>query len=65
MTLEQIIARAKRMKRIRHGLVLCDTCGTPASKDLSVKLGWTCCATCALGEADSFDDADLITVEAV
>lgn len=62
--LAKIIARAKKNGRIRDGLVLCENCDTPASMDLSLSLSWTCCAPCVWGEADSFDSADLISVEA-
>ena len=50
-TVERIIRRARNMGRIRDGLVICDHCDTPASRELSLALSWTCCA-CALGEAD-------------
>ena len=64
MTVEKIIARARRMNRIsKEGLVLCDNCDTPASKSLSTKLSWTGCAPCVLGEASSFDADDLIFVK--
>ena len=62
-TVEQIIKRARRMGRVENGLVLCDNCDTPASKSLSVDMSWTGCAPCMLGEADAFDEADLIAVE--
>lgn len=64
-TVERIIRRARNMGRIRDGLVICDNCDTPASRELSLALSWTCCAPCALGEADAFDDSDLISVEAI
>lgn len=57
---ERILARARRMGRIRDGLVLCDTCDTPASLACSIALAWTCCGPCATGEADSFNPDDLI-----
>jgi hypothetical protein len=60
VTLEKIIARARKLDRINGGLVLCGNCDNPASKSISLRLGWTCCAPCALGEADSFDSNDLI-----
>jgi hypothetical protein len=62
MTIAKIIERAKRMKRIKDGLVLCDNCDTPASRSLSLLLSWTACEPCVWGEADSYDAADLIHV---
>lgn len=62
MTLSRIISRARRMGRIRHGLVLCDNCENPASLSLSLDMSWTCCAPCVWGEADSFDPEDVIYV---
>jgi hypothetical protein len=58
--LQRIVATARRKKRIRDGLVLCENCDTPASKSLSLSVGWTACAPCVWGEADSFDATDLI-----
>ncbi len=63
MTIKKIIEKASRTGRIKDGLVLCENCETPASRSLSLSLSWTCCAPCALGEADSFDPKDLISVE--
>lgn len=60
--LDRIISKAKREGRIRAGLVLCENCENPASKDLSLSLSWTACAPCVWGEADSFDAGDLIAV---
>lgn len=62
MTINRIIKRARHMGRIRDGLVLCDICGKPASKELSQLLSWTVCAPCMLGEADSLDPNDFISV---
>jgi len=62
MTMAKLLDRARRMRRIDNNLVLCDNCDTPASKSLSLKLSWTCCAPCACGESDSFDSSDLIHV---
>jgi len=65
MTLEKIIKRARSQGRVKDGLVLCDICDNPASRELSQKVGWTACAACApcvWGEADSFDPKDLIPV---
>lgn len=59
----KIIARARRLGHVRDGLVLCDNCDTPASRELSLALSWTCCAPCATGEAGSFNAEDLIGVE--
>ena len=63
MTIKAIIDRARRMNAIKDGLVTCDNCDTPASASISKHIGWTACAPCATGEADSFDSADLISVE--
>jgi hypothetical protein len=63
MTEGAIVARALRQGRIAGGLVLCDLCDNPASLQLSLVLGWTACAPCAWGEADSFDNEDVIPVE--
>ena len=49
--------------RDNGNLVLCDNCDTPASWEMSVKLGWIGCMPCITGEADSFDDSDLIALE--
>lgn len=65
MTIEQIIARARRMGRIsKEGLVLCDNCDTPADAAASKAIRWTACAPCAYGEADALDPAEFITAEA-
>lgn len=61
MTIEKIISRAKRMDRIKDGLVLCDNCDTPASRKYSTALSWTGCGPCITGESDSFDAEDLIS----
>lgn len=58
--LAKIIERAKKAGRVKDGLVICENCDTPASRELSQKLHWTCCAPCVWGEAGSFDDKDLI-----
>jgi hypothetical protein len=60
VTIEKIIKRARKIGRIRDGLVLCDNCDTPASASISQAVGWTSCAPCTFGEADSFDETDLI-----
>lgn len=57
-----IIRRARRLGRTAGGFVLCDNCDNPASASLSAKLGWTACAPCVWGEADSLDASDLIPV---
>lgn len=62
-SLSEIIAAAKRKGNVRHGLVLCDLCDTPASRSLSQPLSWTGCAPCILGESDAFDAGDLISVK--
>ena len=59
--LVQIIARARRMGRIKDGLVLCDNCDTPASRTYSTALSWTGCGPCVTGEADTFDPDDFIS----
>lgn len=64
--LQKVIARAIRMGAVKDGLVMCensDLCGNPASASLSTAVGWTACAPCVWGEADSFDASDLIPVE--
>ena len=61
--LKRIIATATKNGRVRDGLVLCENCDNPASKDLSQSLYWTACAPCVWGEADSLDDKDFIAVE--
>jgi hypothetical protein len=58
-----IIARARRMKRIAGGLVLCDNCDSPASREYSLALTWTCCGPCATGEAATLDPEDFINAE--
>ena len=60
MTIARLIKRARATKRIRNGVVLCDDCDTPADKTLSLQLSRGVCGPCALGEADSFDAANLI-----
>jgi len=61
--IDRIIARAIQQGNVKNNLVICDNCNTPASKSLSLAMSWTGCAPCMLGEADSFDPADLIHVE--
>lgn len=61
---KSILKNARRIGRIKDGLILCENCDTPASKSLSQTLDWTVCAPCVWGEADSFDASDLISVEA-
>jgi len=61
--IEEIIKKAKREGRVKSGLVLCDNCDTPASRSLSLAVGWTGCAPCIQGEADSFDPEDLIPTD--
>ena len=60
MTIEKIVERARRTKRIRDGLVLCDNCDTPASAQYSKACGWTGCGPCMTGEADALDPEDFI-----
>ena len=59
-SLEEVISEARKKRRIKDGLVLCENCDNPASASLSQALSWTGCAPCVWGEADSFDDKDLI-----
>lgn len=58
--LAKIIERARRLGHIKDGLVICDNCDTPASRNLSIATYWTGCAPCMTGESDSFDATDLI-----
>jgi hypothetical protein len=47
-----------------YGLLLCgNRCGTPASASMSVAVGWIGCAPCITGEAESFDEEDLVLEE--
>lgn len=62
MSISKVIYRARRMHRIKGGLVLCDNCDTPASKEWSQSLSWTACAPCATGISADFDANDLIVV---
>jgi hypothetical protein len=62
MTIEKIIERAVRMGRVQGGLVLCDNCDNPADGPLSRAVGWTGCAPCVWGEADSIDPANFVAV---
>ena len=61
-TIESIVKRARRIDRIEDGLVLCDNCDNPASRELSIALDWTACGPCATGEADSLNADDFIHV---
>lgn len=58
--MQAVINRAVKMCRIQNGLVLCDNCDTPASREMSLALSWTACGPCATGESDSFDLEDVI-----
>lgn len=66
MTYEDLIKAELRLAREKptfreDGLLLCGNgCGTPASASLSVAVGWIGCGPCITGEADSFDDEDLV-----
>lgn len=60
--LSKIVSRARRMKRIKDGLVLCDNCDTPASLKYSLALSWTACGGCATGESQEIDPKDFIAV---
>ena len=62
--IDRIIKRAVRLGNVKDGLVLCDNCENPASRSLSLNMSWTPCAPCVFGEADSFDETDLIAVPA-
>lgn len=57
-----IIARARRINRVKDGLVLCDNCDTPASRKYSLALTWTACAGCAMGESAEIKAEDFIHV---
>lgn len=63
MSREEIINTAKKLGRLSPlGLVLCENCDTPASLSLSQEIGWIGCSPCITGEADSFDDEDLVAL---
>lgn len=62
MKVEKLIHKAIALKRVKGGLVLCGDCDNPASKTASLQFSRLVCAPCAYGEADSFDDSDLIAV---
>lgn len=69
MTYKELIEREPRIAdekpHFEDGLLLCgNLCGTPASASLSIAVGWIGCGPCITGEADSFDDEDLILEEA-
>jgi hypothetical protein len=55
---------AKEAARFDNELLLCGNCGSmPASASMSIAVGWIGCAPCITGEADSFDDEDLVLEE--
>ena len=60
---ERIVARARRMGRVKDNLVLCDVCDTPASKRYSMVIGWTGCGACATGEAAEVNPDDFIEAD--
>jgi hypothetical protein len=62
MSIQKIIERARRMKRIRDGLVLCDNCDNPADGKISPSIGWTACGPCAWGESDALEPDNFIYV---
>jgi hypothetical protein len=70
LTYEEMIKAEPRIAREKpaftdYGLLLCrNRCGTPASASMSVAVGWIGCAPCITGEADSFDEDDLVIEEA-
>lgn len=55
----KITKKDLKLYRDKH-LVLCSTCETPASWESSIDMGEIVCSPCVFGEADSFDDSDLI-----
>jgi hypothetical protein len=69
MTYQELIKKEPRLKREKPrfdgGFLLCGNCrsGALASASLSVAVGWIGCAPCVTGEADSFDDGDLVLKE--
>lgn len=67
MTYEELIKAEPRLEgdeaHFENGLLLCTNCGSPASASLSVAVGWIGCGPCVTGEADSFDDGDLVLEE--
>ena len=58
---EKLIAKARKLGRIRDGLVLCENCDTPAD-NVSLKLGWLGCGACVYGSAAEIDPAEFIAV---
>jgi len=65
MTYSELIEQEPRIAREKarfaaDGLLLCTNCGTPASASMSIAVGWIGCGPCVTGEADSFDDGDLV-----
>ena len=69
MTYKEIVKQEPRLKnnngRFKDGLLICENCETPASASLSIAVGWIGCGPCITGEADSFDDGDLVLEEKV
>jgi hypothetical protein len=69
ITYAELIKQEPRIVREKptftdQGLLLCgNRCGTPASASLSIAVGWIGCGPCVTGEADSFDDEDLVLKE--
>lgn len=62
LQLEKEKARlAKEKPLFEDGLLLCgNCCATLALASLSIAVGWIGCGPCITGEADSFDDEDLV-----
>jgi hypothetical protein len=68
MTYAELIKKEARIAdgkaRFDQGLLMSGNCrGTPASASLSVAVGWIGYGPCITGEADSFDDGDLVLEE--
>jgi hypothetical protein len=67
LTYEDLIKAEPRLESdeaaFENGLLLCTNCGSPASASMSVAVGWIGCAPCITGEAESFDDGDLVLEE--
>lgn len=64
MTYTELIEKEPRLIRepaeFENGLLLCNNCESPASALMTIAIGWVGCAPCITGEADSFDEEDLI-----
>ena len=67
MTYQELIYQQPRIAdtepQFHDGLLLCANCGGYASGSMSVAVGWIGCSTCITGDAESFDDGDLVIEE--